>query len=71
MKPPRYEQAYSDEWFSLPTGVADIACCGCSLVHEVHARVRGGKIELRFDPNARKTAALRREEARRSLSHSK
>ena len=66
MSASRYIQAYGDEWFIVPkkTGI-DIACCECSLVHDLRARLHNGHIEVKFMPHARKTSALRRSEGKK------
>lgn len=61
-----YEQTYSDEWFHVPRDVGvDVACCDCSLVHNIRVRERHGRIQIRMDRSDRKTAALRRASKRK------
>jgi len=54
--------AYFDddgEWFELGKGFRH-ACCSCHLVHDIGARTRDGKTEIKFTRNERATSALRR-----------
>ena len=49
------------DWLDVPRGhTATIACCDCSLVHEIRIRKRGTKYQLQFRRDSRATAALRR-----------
>jgi hypothetical protein len=61
MSKPRttYAQVWSGEWqdWSEPF---DLSCCGCNLVHGVHARIRDGRIEVKLTEDNRATAQLRR-----------
>jgi hypothetical protein len=66
----RYVQAFHDEWFEVPRGGVDIACCSCSLVHDLKVRVRNKHIEVKFNPDMRKTAALRRTPKTKGERHS-
>lgn len=54
-----YTQMYDGDWFDAGKPL-DLACCDCSLVHEVRARIKDGKVQLSFKRVARSTAQLRR-----------
>lgn len=55
----KYKQIYSGEWEPWTRDV-DLACCDCSLVHNIRSRIRGGEFQMQFTANKRATAALRR-----------
>ena len=57
----RYGQIWDGEWVHIPRSGIDIACCDCDLVHSLYSRVGPkGRVEVRFDIEPRKTAALRK-----------
>lgn len=57
----KYEQVQDGEWMHLPRRGLHLACCDCSLVHDLAVKVdEAGKIWVRVKRHNRATAALRR-----------
>lgn len=56
----RFTKPRANEWIRPVRRGYKLACCDCSLVHDMDFRVHKGHIEMRFRINARSTAAMRR-----------
>lgn len=60
MKAGPYKQRYNGDWIEIAAEGHKIACCDCSLVHLVKARVRKGRVEIVTWRDNRATANRRR-----------
>jgi hypothetical protein len=48
------------EWVQPVRSGYRMACCDCSMVHELDFRIRAGRVQFRARRNNRSTAQLRR-----------
>lgn len=55
-----YTQAADGEWIQPIKRGYRVACCECSLVHEVDFRIVDGRVQFRAWRDGRATAAKRR-----------
>ncbi|MCZ7659205.1 MAG: hypothetical protein M5U07_15735 [Xanthobacteraceae bacterium] len=55
-----YVQVTEGDWIEPAMRGFKDRCCGCGLVHVVHYRVVGGRVQFRAAVDARATAAVRR-----------
>jgi hypothetical protein len=57
----QYEQVNDGDWMHLPRTGMLLACCDCSLVHDLAVRVDArNRIWIKVKRHNRSTAALRR-----------
>ena len=56
----KYKQVQSGEWIEPITKGFRLACCECSLVHNMDVRIKNGQVQWRMSRNNRATGQVRR-----------
>jgi hypothetical protein len=56
-----YDVIADGDWMHVPSRGLHLACCDCSLTHDLRAKVdKQGRVWVKLTRNNRRTSALRR-----------